>query len=122
VGYTRRAEINGDLWLDSGWTEDDPAHSVHDVCKKLLSLSDGLGKWGRDTFGSVRKEIKQLKADLEVIRSLPKRVGPSHAEIKTSERLVELFHREEIMCRQRSRIEWLSAGDKNTKLFIRRLV
>jgi hypothetical protein len=40
----------------SGWTEDDPAHSVHDVCKKLLSLSDGLGKWGRDTFGSVRKK------------------------------------------------------------------
>ena len=47
----------------------------------------------------------------------PMRVGPSHAEIKIVARLVELDHREEIMWRERSRVQWLSEGNKNTRFF-----
>jgi hypothetical protein len=54
------------------------------------------------------------------LRNLPGRVGPSHVEIKINDRLIELFNREEIMWRQRSRIEWFSGGDKNTKFFHQR--
>jgi len=45
------------------------------------------------------------------------RIGPSHTELKINEKLVELYHREELMWRQRSRLEWLASGDKNTKKF-----
>ena len=51
------------------------------------------------------------------MRAAPGRVGPSHAEIKTSERIAELHHREELMWRQRSRVQWLSKGDKNIHFF-----
>ncbi|XP_073360371.1 uncharacterized protein [Aegilops tauschii subsp. strangulata] len=48
---------------------------------------------------------------------MPGRSGPNHLETKVMDRLVELYHREEILWRQRARIEWLSHGDKNTYFF-----
>lgn len=73
-----------------------------------------------DTFGSVRKKIKELKGELENLRNRPMRVGLDHLELKINENLVELYHREEIMWRQRAQIEWLASGDKNTFFFHQR--
>jgi hypothetical protein len=64
------------------------------------------------TFGSVRKEFKQLKSELETLRSASNRTAPSHMEIKISDQLVELYHHEEITWKQRSRVEWLFQGIK----------
>ena len=94
-----------------------PALRLVDLHDKLKKVASNLGKWNRDTFGSVRKEIKKLTAELERLRSEPGRTGPSHLEIKLNDKLVELYHREELMWRQRSRIEWLASGEKNTRFF-----
>jgi hypothetical protein len=90
--HTDLKEIVGGAWREAGTYD-----NVNDVHEKLSSLAGKLGSWSNETFGSVRKEIKSLKAKLVLLRDAPGRVAPSHAEIKINDRLVKLYHREEIM-------------------------
>ena len=99
--------------VSEGWKAT-PAESVHALKEKLGELASDLSTWDREKFGSVRQEIKYLKGQVEMLRSQPARLAPSHAEVKVMDRLVELYHREEILWRQRARLDWLVHGDKNT--------
>ena len=58
-----------------------------------------------------------LKKELERLRGSPNRSGPSQVEVKINDGLIELYLREELMWRQRSRVQWLWEGDHNTHFF-----
>lgn len=53
-----------------------------------------------------------MKHKLDILRGVPGRSGPSTQEIKFTKQLVELYHQEEILWKQRSRVDWLVGGDK----------
>jgi hypothetical protein len=89
--------------VETCWQEYGPSSSAGALHEKLCSLAGTLGAWGKETFGSVKKEIMKLENDLEELRNTPGRSTPSHIEIKTNDRLVELYPREEVMWRQRRR-------------------
>ena len=102
------------------WSGSPAGQSVMQLSKKLGDLSASLRQWSGATIGCVGKEIKKLKKELATLQNDPRRLSPSHAEIKIMGRLVELYHMEEIKQLQRSLIDCISDGDHNMEFFQRR--
>lgn len=86
--------------LAESWQQEREAVTTKDLQLKLKGVANHLGRWERQTFGHVRRELKRHKEDLERMQSDPHRLGPSQAELKIVERINELHHREEVMWRQ----------------------
>jgi hypothetical protein len=51
--------------MQQAWQDAGKAVTVQELQNKLTNVAGHLQGWGRNTFGHVRLELKQLKAELE---------------------------------------------------------
>jgi hypothetical protein len=49
--------------------------TVHDLHEKLREAANAFTTWGKSSFGAVRKELRELRAKLQQLRSHPM-LGP----------------------------------------------
>jgi hypothetical protein len=73
-----------------------------------------LRDWSRATFGLVHKQIWKLEQQLFFLRGQPVSEASVKEEHDIECKLCDLFECEESMARQRSWMEWLREGDRNT--------
>ncbi|KAL5815197.1 hypothetical protein ACOSQ4_025838 [Xanthoceras sorbifolium] len=83
----------------------------------LHAYTETLEAWSKEKFGFLGKSIQLKQEELEALFARGNEVGISVLIPKAEKELEAMLAREEIYWKQRSRIEWLKAGDKNSKFF-----
>lgn len=102
--------------VERAWLKRNPGSDLGTLAERLRSVTKDLREWSRDNFGQVTKQLEELRGEVDMLeREDP--IQNWEAIIKAKKNLDELLYREEMMWLQRSRINWLREGDRNTKYF-----
>lgn len=127
-GFAPLHNINKPFKFQAAWLKHESfkefVESKWDTSRPLLSalskLDEELQTWNKETFGNIFHQKKTLLARIARIqKNLSTRVdrGLMKLEARLRRELDDVLEREEIFWYQKSRIDWLKNGDRNTSFF-----
>ncbi|KAG5530896.1 hypothetical protein RHGRI_025747 [Rhododendron griersonianum] len=103
--------------ISNAWAVNLRGSAMFQLVQKLKKCKGALRPWSKMEFGNNVEKIKALKEHLALMQLHPFSQEQFDQEKQLKEELEITMLREEMYLHQRSRINWLNFGDKNSAFF-----
>ena len=103
--------------VSRAWAHQTEGTPMFQATRKLRNCKKMLKKWSRALFGNVKQQIKQTKEKLWQEKVASARDRKDDEVVRLKAKLNTLCEKEEQMWHQRSRLQWIQSGDRNTQFF-----
>uniref|UniRef100_A0A2N9FH09 Reverse transcriptase domain-containing protein n=1 Tax=Fagus sylvatica TaxID=28930 RepID=A0A2N9FH09_FAGSY len=103
--------------IQAEWDKVGAGTTMFQVWNKLKDCKRGLGKWSKQHFGNVTRQLAEKRQQLLDAEANAIQGGSLDSLKRLKSEINFLLEKEERMWRQRSRTSWLKDGDRNTRYF-----